>query len=121
MRNRYIIGCKIAQKEAGLNDEQYRKILFQAAGISSSKDIIDDSQYMAILSALNGLVVKPTQPKPKYVDPWAKPPIKWKWCDATEEQWSNFGALMDAYEKQGIILVGVWQTDGRKRFKWRKK
>ncbi len=46
-----IIAIKMAQKDAGIADEQYRQILFQVAWVTSCKDL-ESNQVVDVLNAL---------------------------------------------------------------------
>jgi hypothetical protein len=49
-----IASIKMAQKDAGIADEQYRQILFQVAGVTSCKDL-DSSQVVDVMNAMNAI------------------------------------------------------------------
>jgi hypothetical protein len=46
-----IASVKIAQKEAGISDKEYRNLLFDVAGVRSSKDLSQDN-YKKVLAKL---------------------------------------------------------------------
>ena len=51
-----IASIKIAQKDAGIADEQYRQILFQVAGATSCKDL-ESNQVVDVMNAIKDAAV----------------------------------------------------------------
>ncbi len=50
-----IAAVKIAQKQAGLADKEYRDILWSIAGVRSAKEL-DDSSYKRVLARLYSII-----------------------------------------------------------------
>lgn len=57
-----IAAIKIAQQEAGLNDTQYRQILYRVAGVGSCT-LLDAAQSRLVLSEIRKKIRKPAQEK----------------------------------------------------------
>lgn len=62
-----IRAIKCSQKKAGLNDPEYRNLLFETAGVTSCKYLSDDG-YQAVMRALRDRMwpigqTRPTSPK----------------------------------------------------------
>jgi len=115
------------QKELGLNDIAYRKILKEVAGVGSSKDL-DNESGIRVIKVLEEMKPPKVLKKPvidvsklykstlnKKVDPW-----KYDY-NLPEEKWKNIGILIHQYSEQGITLVACWPAYGQKYIKWRKK
>jgi len=123
-----VITCKIIQKELGLNDTAYRKILNEVAGVNSSKDL-DNEMGLRVIKVLEDMKPKKVEIKKQIIDAsklyrstLAKKVDPWKYdYNLSEEKWANIGTLIEQYSKQGIILVAVWPAYGEKHIKWRKR
>lgn len=48
----------VAKRQTGLSDEQYRSLVFGAAGVESAKDIKSWAQYRAVMAAFKKLGFK---------------------------------------------------------------
>lgn len=70
MANKRIACIKILQKQAGLNDNQYRALLQEAAGVTSSKEL-DDRGFTAVRDALRKLANPPRPKTPLEAKAWA--------------------------------------------------
>jgi len=57
-----VAAIKIAQKEAGLDDSEYRKILYRVAGVGSCT-LLDAAQSRQVLSEIRKKIRKPAQDK----------------------------------------------------------
>jgi len=114
----------IAKKEAGINDAQYRDILFRTFQVRSSKDLDPDQMREVIRVINNGGKIVEKKPPKDFSHLFPKPTIKpreWFFFTPTEAQWKNQGKEFDNYDKQGKVLVVLWNADGSKQFKWRYK
>ena len=116
----------ILKKEANLNDEAYRDLLFASANVRSAADIDGRASFDRVISALlkaagksgnvKDIVIRPKQ-KLDLAFSFSTPSVPWTWYDATPEQWEKHAYLIELAEKKGWSMVAVWGADGSKKFK----
>ncbi len=53
----------IAKKQTGLSDQNYRELLYGAAGVSSAKEIQSNKQFLSVMQAFEKIGFKPENKK----------------------------------------------------------
>lgn len=89
----------IAKDRTGLSDEEYRALLWGAAGIESTRDLEWEDQFSAIMDAFAKLGFQSwkkegkTDSRPRWVDEWACKPaqrakieVMWKTCARNKDE-----------------------------------
>ena len=129
-RQNHLAQIHILKKEANLNDEDYRNLLFANAGVRSAASIDDNAAFSRVINALLNLSGSATPLKDIKITPKFNYKLNlssttledpWTWYDATPEQWARMGELIEAADKKGWSLVAVWGADRSKKFKMRYK
>lgn len=110
-----IISIHCAKGEAKLSDKEYRSILKKYTGVTSCKEIKSYTDYKKAFDAIAAKSKKVTI-KPKPVKEEKDP---WMYIEATPQMWQNQCEIRRNYLKKNVVMVSVWESDGRKRFKIR--
>jgi len=121
-----VITCKVIQRELGLSDIAYRKVLQEVAGVNSSKDL-NQEMGRRVISVLEQMGKKPEVKRPiidattLYKSTIRKNP-PWKFDrNVSDEKWNNIGQLISDYSDKGIVVVAVMPAYGNRYIKWRYK
>jgi hypothetical protein len=75
----------IAKKDVGVTDEDYRSILFGAAGVESAAELEYEYQFNAVMKAFENLGFKSTGGSNKLKQTDTKSKRNWGWISARQE------------------------------------